>query len=425
MTPPAAFAACVLLACAAAAAQAQEPDPAAFRVEASPEAPPPWGLGWQTTLELRDSRQPQTWADAAALEQVLDLRHEWQPARGLRLALSARAETRVMPAGRTGTGGALREAYASAEPAAGWFVDAGRVNLRQGVAQGWNPSDWLRAGGLGAAWQNPAAARENRLGAVMLRLQRSAAWGSAELAWLPDLAAGADTGLADWGLNLERGNDRQALFVRVAPALGETLTLDLGALARAGEHPAWSANLTALLSPRWLALLELQWQTLAGLAAPDRSARAARPRPRLAAGANVTLDSGAVLGLEWHHAADALDRGDWAAWRSAASVSAEGRQALGALRAGRAARLDPLVRDAFYLRLQWNDPWHDGRHDLAGHLRWNPADNSRWLQLEAAWHARPDWSLRLVLAGSRGRPYSEFGARAVRGVAALTSDWRF
>lgn len=238
----------------------------------------------------------------------------------------------------------------------------------------------------------------------------------------PPGPSGADTGLADWGLNLARGNGRHALFVRVAPAVGETLTLDLGALARAGKSPAWSANLTALLSPRWLALLELQAQTLTGLSAPGRPARAARPRLRLAAGASVTLDSGAVLGLEWHHAADALDRGDWAAWRSAASASAEGHQALGALRA---SRLDPLVRDAAYLRLQWNDPWRDGRHDLAGHLRRNPADGSRWLQFEAAWHARPDWSLRLVLAGSRGRSFSEFGERPVRGVAALTSDWRF
>lgn len=400
-------------------------DPSEFQVSPAPLlTPEPWGVKVITTLEQRNSRQPAQWADGLVGLTALDARHEWQLGPQWRLTLSDRMELEAQAGGTTNSRNALREAYVSTSLPSDWYLDAGRINLRPGVAQGWNPSDWLRDGSLGTATQSPGAARDNRLGAVMLRLQRHSEAGAIEMAWLPKLRDSGGASLSDWGLNLDRGNAVQALSLRVAPVISQAVSLDMSALFRQGQPPGWATSLTAVLAPSWLALLEAQVQSRVGLTGPNQAAASSQAALRLAAGLSLTLDSGAVLGLEWHHAGDALSRRDWQAWRTAAATP-QGAPAFASLRSKRALTLDPIVRDALFIRAQWNDVRRDGQLDLSGLLRLNPYDHSHWAQIDLAWHLRPDWSLRLTGALTRGAPYSEHGFRAVHQVVSLSSEWHW
>ena len=52
------------------------------------------------------------------------------------------------------------------------LIDLGRINVRNGVALGYNPTDYFRAGAVRAAVSvSPASLKENRQGSVMLRGQ--------------------------------------------------------------------------------------------------------------------------------------------------------------------------------------------------------------------------------------------------------------
>lgn len=61
-----------------------------------------------------------------------------------------------------------REGYITYEPIKHFFVEAGRINVRNGVALGYNPTDYLKARTLISQTSlDPASLRKNRLGVIM------------------------------------------------------------------------------------------------------------------------------------------------------------------------------------------------------------------------------------------------------------------
>ena len=69
-------------------------------------------------------------------------------------------------------GNALREAYVSWEPLTRTYIEAGRINLRNGIALGFNPTDFFKTRSLvSQASLDPSARRNNRLGAFMVQGQ--------------------------------------------------------------------------------------------------------------------------------------------------------------------------------------------------------------------------------------------------------------
>ncbi|MCE7797242.1 hypothetical protein LWE61_11805 [Sphingobium sufflavum] len=87
-------------------------------------------------------------------------------------------------------GNNIKELYLTLEPGPGLFIEMGRINLKNGAASTFNPTDFFRANSrIVQASQDPAALRENRLGAVMLRVQTLWRGGSAVLAIAPKLAS--------------------------------------------------------------------------------------------------------------------------------------------------------------------------------------------------------------------------------------------
>jgi hypothetical protein len=96
----------------------------------------------------------------------------------------------------------LKEAYLSVQMHPDVLIDGGRINVREGVALGYNPTDFFRAGALRAIDSlDPGSLRENRLGTVMVRGQRLWQGGSLTALFAPRLADHPDTApfSPDWG----------------------------------------------------------------------------------------------------------------------------------------------------------------------------------------------------------------------------------
>lgn len=404
----------VLAVFASQGALAQAPadlDPAQFQVAAQEEAAAAaLGIKASIGLDAFDRRRAVDGVADAGLRSVLDLRREWHLGNDWSATVSGRIEW-------TGDGNtstvrkAFREGYVAKRVGDSLFVDVGRINLRSGVASGFNPTDWLReAAALPQTTQNPVSLRENRLGTVMLRLQAIENWGAVQVAMVPHLAHKED-GASPEGLAWERTNDDKALHVRVAPQLHEALSLDLLAYARENRHPQWGLNLTSVLHSALIAHAELATGLREGLAAPGGEP-STQMHQRVAAGVNWTTPQGAVLTVERHSATDALNPQDWEAWRFATDRPT--LRSLAQLRAQRSDLQEPLVRDAWFFRATVSGLSERANVDLGAFVRLNAYDHSALWQVDGAWHVRPRVSVYASLGGFAGAALSEFGTNPTR-----------
>src|SRR5262249_57221843 len=122
----------------------------------------------------------------------LDVSLRWSPLAALSVVASDRADvvvedgTDVMSSQTIRN--ELRELYVGWEAAPRTYLELGRINVRNGAALGFNPTDFFRARTLiGQASLDPSVLSRNRLGTVMVRAQTIWDGGSASLLYAPPL----------------------------------------------------------------------------------------------------------------------------------------------------------------------------------------------------------------------------------------------
>lgn len=121
-----------------------------------------------------------------------DLYLQWEPWRPLSITLSNRLnlleQDQVTFLSRQTVRNDFREGYFTWEVATSTYLEAGRINLRNGVALGFNPTDFFKTRTLvGQASLDPSTLRQNRLGALMSRAQKIWDGGSLSLAYAPKI----------------------------------------------------------------------------------------------------------------------------------------------------------------------------------------------------------------------------------------------
>lgn len=400
-------------------------DPLALQVQPA-EADTRIGLrmeAWAQGVDLRDGASG---SDDVLGRAVLDFRREWRIGESLRAGFSDRMEA-VEGNGDAADRqrNALRELYLNWQATPSWYLDAGRINLRQGVALGYNPTDWLRENAVVMrSSQNPAALRENRLGAVMLRAQAVDARGSAQLALMPQLSdedtSGSRFDDQFWSLGLERTNRHRAALLRISPRTGERVVGDLTAFARASDAPQLGSNLSYTASDSLILQMEWSGGRRAALPAAGQAQGEAGWFNRLAVGGSWTSPVGLVLTLEHHYAGDALSEADWNAWRG---VQGSGARALGELRRGVTERQDLLVRHYWFGRAAWDRAFGVEPLELSAFVRRNAYDHSSMLQVEGTWHVSDRLDVSAMFNRMIGSDSSEFGASPVRSALAVYLRW--
>jgi len=293
----------------------------------------------------------------------------------------------------------LREAYLGWQPGGGdTAIELGRINLRNGPAYGYNPTDFFRDGALRLITSaDPFAMRQNRMGSVMLRAQQLWSGGSLQVAYSPKMAdaPSADT----WNLDLGSTNNRNRGLITLGTQFSQKLNSQLLLYKDDGLKPTVGANMTALLSDAAVAHLEWTYGT-----EPDLMSRALggpaseQTRNRFAGGATYTTLGKTSITVEYLYNGFALDAAGWAALGT-------GQQLAYLSEALRLQELAP--RRAYMIYVTHKGLWLKDL-DATGYVRFNGEDHSRlaWLELRHHW---PKFDLTLQLQYNLGSAGTEFG----------------
>lgn len=311
----------------------------------------------------------------------------------------------------------LKEAYVSWQPQPDRIADLGRINVRNGVAMGYNPTDYFRAGALRSIVSlDPESLRENRLGSAMLRGQTLWSEGSLTALYSPKLADHPNDAVfsPDFGATNQRARWQLALSQKLSAALNPQWLLSGGA----GQSPQLGLNLTALPNDATVVYFEWSGGRSASLAARSRMSDADTAfRSRLATGLTYTTANNISLTAEYQYNGAALDQGGWNALRRGAPA------AYGLYRGYVANLQDPATREQLFLYALWQDALV--KHlDVSAMVRYDAADHSRLQWLEARYHwSRVDVALQAQL--NNGSPGSNYGALPQRRVLQLSARYFF
>jgi hypothetical protein len=125
-----------------------------------------------------------------------DVNLVWKPAPAFTVTLSDRGNVLEQEGEPIDTSQTLRndlrEAFVTWEAAPRLYVEAGRINVRHGIALGTNPTDFFKAGSLIAqASLDPSVIRQNRLGTLAVMMSSIWNGGSTSVVFAPKVAAGA------------------------------------------------------------------------------------------------------------------------------------------------------------------------------------------------------------------------------------------
>jgi hypothetical protein len=314
------------------------------------------------------------------------------------------------------------------EVAASTYLEAGRINLRNGVALGFNPTDFFKTRTLvGQASLDPSAARQNRLGTLMARGQKIWGRGSVSLAYAPKLyqplaltnndqtgidprldatnaanrALGAiSIDLGDWSWEL------MGYFERRRSKVGINLTRPLGAAVVA--YAEWAGGAEGNLISRGFDYGQATGTLPPGLPQVMPSETGMAFRHDLATGASWTIARKVTLNLEYHYHQAGFTHADWENWFDL-GTSPGTAPALWYLRAYANDQQEPVSRHQIFARLAW--PKALTRNlELSAFALVNPLDQSTLAQAIASYYLSDAWTVAVFGSGHPGASRSERGS---------------
>jgi hypothetical protein len=375
----------------------------------------------------------------------LDASGRWAVARSLALAVNARLNLLAQDGADVWSEDSLqtdlREAYMTWEAHDGVFVEVGRVNVRNGVALGFNPTDFFRTGSLvGQVSSDPSVARQNRLGAVMVRMQGNWDGRSASVSYSPKLygapgGATMDGGVAD--LRMDATNSEHHLLATLDLEVADLSPQILASLeperARIGISLSRQLGDSVVVYGEWAGGVD---STLLARAVEHGRATGVLPsdgEPLPASSDQYFLNDLAVgaswanaaarltLNLEYHLHQGGFSSVDWRRWFDAGTSGTVTSDALWYVRGYANDRLEPVTSQAAFVRLAWREAFvHD--LDLSGIAFVDLLDGSTPIQLSASYDLARSWILAAHLSANIGNSRSEWGSmpRAFSGSIQLT-----
>ncbi len=311
--------------------------------------------------------------------------------------------------------GTLKEAYIGWQPRADLLLDFGRINARQGVAFGYNPTDFLRANSIRSLVSlDPNSLRDNRLGTVMARGQFLWGGGSVTAAYAPQItdhssAAALDP---DWAATNAHSLWLLAVSQQVAPGWSPQW-LAFGEKGRAAQI---GMNLTAALGSSTVGYVEISGGQAESVLAqaldqPERDTF----RSRAASGFTYSMANKLSLTFEYEYNGAGAGAVRWAQLRTG-SFPIYGRY-----REFAQAQQDLPTRSNAFLYASWQDLFVQ-HLDLSAFVRADLIDQSRlpWWELRRHWTS-VDLALRWQTV--QGDITSDYGASPQRKVWQLLFDY--
>jgi hypothetical protein len=328
----------------------------------------------------------------------------------------------------------LREAYTSWEPWERTYLDAGRMNLKSGVAVGFNPTDFFKTRAVAEALSaDPNELRNDRLGALMLRAQHVWAGAALTAAYAPAVASPSriytNDDLRSFDPMLDRTNAQDRWLLKGSVDVAEGFSPELLAYHDNGRT-RWGANLTESLSQSTVAYLEwsggpgqsliaeaLRYGRTTGQLPP--AAASALPtassigfRNELAAGASYTTELPKItFNLEFHYNQAGFSGADWDNWFRAGSNGNRPpiSRSLWYIRNYAQDQQDLISRSYVFLRADWADAFIP-KLELTGFVDMDLLDGSERIQLSADYYVSDHWTVGGVLLVDSGARHSDYGS---------------
>lgn len=356
----------------------------------------PWRLFLEGAIgrgKLRDSG-----SNFSLYRGSIDFRYDDHLAPGLRLVFSDRLDgvdsDGVPPGDNVNT---LREAYLSWSRTEDQIFDIGRINIRNGVAMGFNPTDWFKANALRSIVDpDPAVLRENRQGTVVLQAQQL--WSNASLTATvsPRLARSADS--ATFALNVGATNPSNRYLLAGSWKISDKFTPQLLVFGGDDDPVQVGLNLSALITDAVVAFGEFTAGKGKSLVAQALNLPEANGnQQRAAVGLTYTTSFNLSLTAEAEYSSAAPYGNQWhllpASTQQQVLTTAQALQ-------------DLPTRSQWFLYADWND-LVIRRFDVSAFLRQDMQTSSRsfWLEGRYAWE-RAEVALQWqVFSGAEGTVY--------------------
>jgi len=381
------------------------------------------------------SPAPSRWEDRL----FLDSRDEWRLRDNLRLTYSGRFNLRAandldFPSHQTVLN-EVREAYLTWRPVEGAWLDLGRVNLKSGVAVGFNPTDFFRTRSVVEPLTvDPTVLREDRLGTLMLRGQYIWPGGSVTLAYAPRVtqptAIYNHIELPSFDPMLDRTNAQNRFLLKVSPELHGAFSVE-GLLYQGGNRTQIGANLTASVGQRTIAYLEWAGGADAGLIqdalaygrqtgsfpanapAPLPADSASRFRNEVSLGFSyVPAGTRLTLNIEYHYNGAGMTQQAWHNWFAAAARRGNIPGVYNALWYIRSYAVDQqqlLSQHTAFVRAAWVDAFVP-KLDITALANVSLQDGSGLTQITADYYLSRNWTVGGLASVTFGGRRSDFGS---------------
>jgi hypothetical protein len=355
---------------------------------------------WQLSTELALIRQQRQWQSRLALDSRFSHHSDDQ-------SVYVRWNSRLDGFGGEDNSHAVmswKELYVGYRWNDSWLTEFGRINQKNGVARGFNPTDFFAGNAIRAVIsQQPAVLREQRLGSLMLRQQWLGATQSVSWLWSPALGSKTDnaTFAPDWA----RSNAAERWQLSAEQQLAAGWSLGLLAYQTQGiaqdddVNRHYGLNLSGALNERWLYHLEVASgeQPLWRGSNPATTSTDMTSSRRIATGFNYSLAIPLNVTLEWHYDEAAVSAEQWRQlMASPASWQHYMQQRQG----------QPATRQALLLQLQ-SQQWQPG-FDWSSLWLHDLQDHSDMLLTELTWN-KPEYDIVLQWQWAPGPTRSRFG----------------
>jgi hypothetical protein len=403
-------------------------------------------LYWQSDLTYNSPRNdlivplspPALWETRTFLDMRLDQRLDENVSVSYSGRVNARAQQELGFPNRENFRNDLREAYATWTDNQAWFAQLGRINLKSGVAEGFNPTDYFKTRAVVEPTSiDPAVLREDRLGVVMLQTQWIGALGSLTFAVAPKLAGESPPygGNALPTLNpmLDRTNAQwRALFkgsITAPNGISPEILIYTERGTRIGFNVSKGVGRSAVFYLEWsggrqASLVDAAYENgrRAGVLPADPAISIDPGKAfgnDLAAGLSYTTQAGINLAIEFDYTQAGFSAADWRNWFGA------GRAMGGALagelwfiRGYAGEQQEPLARQGFFFRAYWQNAFVKNL-TLSAFILDDVHDGSFLTQGSADYYLSPRWTVGAIIDAYTGTRQSEFGSVPQRGSALL------
>jgi len=376
----------------------------------------------------------------------LDLDYNWQFDERIKFSLSDRLngyEGDTIPFPSNGSArNDFREGLLSYEVFPRTYLEAGRINLKNGIALGYNPTDFFKTRTMvDIVSIDPSALKEDRLGTVMVEGQRIWDEGTLTLAFAPRLQTetpllltptasfnplfgqtnSASRFLASLSYDIA-GLNPQALvfFDNVGTHVGVSLSkvMSSGVVA----YVEWAGVPEADLTDRAVAFGKNTGTLQGGVPVVPQSNSNVFFQNDLALGFSWTGSSKLTINLEYHFHQAGFSGADLNHWLSLGSANSTLAEEVWFIRQYAADQQEPLMQHEFFVRFDYPDVV-PSKLNLGAVAFVSPYDGSVLAQASAQYFLSRKLTLGAYLSGALGSPGSEKGSLPWTTSVVLRAVW--